>query len=132
MREGPFPSPASAADAPPERILRCFAVALGAGDLDGATACFVRDACLITPDATTIRGRTSIRPVLAQLVLVRTEIAIQFSTALVVADAALLRGRWAIRSNGADGAHFEQITSPIVVAHRIEAQWKLQIVAPWG
>ncbi len=116
----------------PERLLHGFAVALGSGDLDGATACFARDACLITPDATAVRGRNSIRPLLAQLILVRTEIAIQLSSVLVVADAALLRGRWAIRSNGSDGARFERITNPILVAHQIEAEWKLRIAAPWG
>ena len=125
-------APGEASRSAPERVLRSFAVALGAGDLDVATACFARDGCLITPDATTVRGRASIRPVLAQLILVRTEIAIQLSSVLVVAEAALLRGRLAIRSNGADGARFERITSPILVAHQIEAQWKLQIAAPWG
>jgi ketosteroid isomerase-like protein len=118
--------------ADPERIIRSFAMALGTGDLDGATACFAKDACLITPDSTAIRGRSSIRPVLAQLVLVRTEIAIQLSSALVVAEVALLRGRCTIRSNGADGVPFDRVTSPIVVAQWIESQWKLQIAALWG
>lgn len=120
------------APAAPEHIMRNFAAALGAGDLDGATACFARDACLVTPDSTTVRGRNSIRPVLAQLILIRTEISIQLSSALIVAEAALLRGHWTIRSNGVEGTRFERVTSPILVAHRIEAEWKLQIAAPWG
>lgn len=131
LEAGPVAAdPVPSAD--PVQVLRSFAAALGSGDLDGATACFARDACLTTPDATTIRGRGGIRRVLAQLALVRTEIAIQVASALVVEDMALMRGRWAIRSNGADGSRFEQATSPIVLARWIEGQWKLQIVLPWG
>lgn len=129
---GALSSRSACAPGDPGRIARSFVTALGSGDLDGATACFARDACLITPDATTIRGRNSIRPVLAQLVLVRTEIAIQLSSALVAAEVALLRGRWTIRSNGADGVPFDWDTSPILVAQRVEAQWKIQVAAPWG
>jgi hypothetical protein len=115
-----------------EHCFRGFTVALGLGDLDAATACFARDACLVTPDATSVRGRNSIRPVLAQLILVRTEFVDQVSSVLMVDDAALFRGRWAIRSNGVGRARFEQVTNPILVAHRIEAEWKLRIAAPWG
>jgi ketosteroid isomerase-like protein len=129
---GTLSSRTEAPPADPGRLIRIFATALGSGDLDGATACFARDACLVTPDSTAIRGRSSIRPVLAQLALVRTEIAIELSSALVVADVALLRGHCTIRSNGADGVPFDRATSPIVVAQWIEAQWKLQIAAFWG
>lgn len=130
--EGAVSSDALAPRAAAEHCFRDFAVALGIGDLDAATACFARDACLITPDATAVRGRNSIRPVLAQLILVRTEIVHQVSSVLIAADTALFRGRWTIRSNGVGRARFEQVTTPILVAHRIEAEWKLQIVAPWG
>ncbi len=130
--EGAISSDAVAPQAAVESCFRSFTVALGIGDLDGATACFARDACLITPDATAVRGRNSIRPVLAQLILVRTEIAVQVSSVLIASDSALFRGRWAISSNGVGGARFEQVTSPILVAHRIEAEWKLRIAAPWG
>jgi ketosteroid isomerase-like protein len=115
-----------------ERCIRAFTVALGVGDLDAATACFARDACLVTPDATSVRGRNSIRPVLAQLILVRTEFVDQVASLVIADDAALFRGRWTIRSNGVGGARFDQVTNPILVAHRIEAEWRLRIAAPWG
>ncbi len=116
----------------PDWAFRRFAAALGGGDLDAATGCFARDGCLITPDSTAVRGRSSIRPVLAQLILVRTEIAIELSSVLTVAEAALIRGRLTIRSDSGDGARFEWTTSPILVVNRIEGEWKLGIAAPWG
>lgn len=130
--EGATSSDVAAPRAAAECSFHGFTAALGAGDLDVATACFARDACLITPDATVVRGRDSIRPVLAQLILVRTEIAVQLYSVLVVAETALFRGHWTICSNGVGGARFEQAASPILVAHRIEAEWKLRIAAPWG
>jgi hypothetical protein len=115
--EGAIYSGPGTASAAPEHTLRRFTAALGMGDLETAISCFAREACLITPNATAIRGHESIRPVLAQLILVRTEIAIQLSSALIVAEAALLRGRWTIRRNGANGTRYEQVTSPILVEH---------------
>jgi len=130
--EGAISSDAMAPRVAAEHCFRGFTLALGLGELDAATACFARDACLVTPDATAVRGRNSIRPVLAQLILVRTEFVDQVSSVLMVDDAALFRGRWAIRSNGVGRARFEQVTNPILVAQQIEAEWKLRIAAPWG
>jgi hypothetical protein len=48
----------------PEEITRALAVSLSSGDLDAATSCFAKDACLLTPDATVVRGRREIRPIL--------------------------------------------------------------------
>lgn len=109
-----------------------FVLALGAGDLEAATACFVKDACLITPDTTTIRGRERIRPVLAQLISRHTAIKVDFSNVLVTGDVALARERWTIRCDGIEGSRFEQASSPILVLRWIEGEWKLAIAALWG
>jgi ketosteroid isomerase-like protein len=116
----------------PELACRDFTTALGAGELEAATACFARDGCLITPDATAVRGREGIRDVLAQLTLRHTQIRIEFSTTLATADVALLHERWKIRADGAGGGPFVQISSSTLVLRQIEGEWKLSIVAPWG
>lgn len=119
---------------PLSRPQACFAFvhALNSGDLNRATACFAREACLITPDATAIYGRDRIRPVLAQLIARRTEIAVESSTVLTAGDVALAHERWEVRSNGVEGSRLEQIFSSMLTLRRIEERWKLAIVAPWG
>ena len=119
---------------PPGRPQACFAFvhSLNLGDLSGATACFSRDACLITPDATAVHGRDQIRPVLAQLIAQGAEIEVQSSTALSTGDTALASERWAVRSSGAEGSRLEQVFSSTLILKRIEERWKLAIVAPWG
>jgi ketosteroid isomerase-like protein len=108
-----------------------LARALSNGDLDSATACFAKDACLITPDGTAIYGRDGIRPVLAQLISRRVEIDVQFSN-VVGGDGALLAcERWRIRS-GASGTRLSQITDPILVMRPVEGSWKIAVAAPWG
>lgn len=119
---------------PLSRPQACFAFvhALNSGDLSRATACFSRDACLITPDATAIYGRDRIRPVLAQLIARRTEIAVESSTVLTAGDVALAHERWEVRSNGVEGSRLEQVFNSMLTMRRIEERWKLAIVAPWG
>jgi ketosteroid isomerase-like protein len=106
--------------------------AISLGDLDSATACFARDGCLITPDATAIHGRDRIRPLLAQLVARRTEIRVEFSNAVHSGDVVFARERWRVRSGGGESPRIEQTLDPTLVLHRIEAEWKLAIAAPWG
>jgi ketosteroid isomerase-like protein len=116
----------------PQQVSLAFAQALNASDLEAATYCFAKDACLITPDATAIRGREEIRPILAQLIARGTRIEVQASSVLVTGEVALGSERWAIRSAGAEGTVFEQSSSPVVVSRLIEGAWKLAIAAPWG
>ena len=59
----------------PRQTTTVFAAAIGRGDLELASRCFTNDACLITPDATAIRGRGEIRPILAQIIARKTRIA---------------------------------------------------------
>jgi uncharacterized protein (TIGR02246 family) len=103
---------------------------LSAGDLEGAASCFARDGCLITPDGTAIHGRERIRPVLAQMVIRRTEVEVELSTSISAGDAMLVHERWRVRA-GEDGAQFEQTLHPTLVLKQIEGAWKLAIAAPW-
>ena len=109
-----------------------FVQALNGGDLDAATACFARDGCLITPDATAVHSREHIRPLLAQLVARRTEIEVEFSNLVGAGEVVLASERWRVRS-GVEGApQIEQTLDPTLVLRRIEGEWKLAIAAPWS
>lgn len=125
------------ADAPTEspRIVRgCLPLvqSLSLGDLDAATACFARDGCLITPDATAIHGRQRIRPVLAQLIASRTEIKVEHSNVLSAGDVVLVHERWRMRSGADETQRIEQTLNPTLVLRLIEGDWKLVIAAPWA
>jgi ketosteroid isomerase-like protein len=122
----------SAPPASPREITRVFAEAINASDLHAATYCFAKDACLLTPDATAIRGREEIRPVLAQLIARQTQIEVLASSVLLAGDLALGSECWRIRSAAAEGAVFAQESRPALVMRNLEGAWKLAIAAPWG
>lgn len=116
----------------PGKACLSFPQAVSAGELDAAAACFARDGCLITPDATAIHGRESIRRVLAQMIVRHTEIEVELSTAVGAGEVILIHQRWRIRSGeGADG-RLEQVADAVMILRRIEEMWKLSIAAPWG
>jgi uncharacterized protein (TIGR02246 family) len=127
---------ASAALAPQrpsaKQVSPAFAAALSAGDLEAASACFARDACLITPDATTIRGRQSIRAILYQLIAMRPSATLEQRSLLVAGEVAIASEDWTIRIDAADGTPFAQSSVSTAVLRRVEDRWKLQISAPWG
>jgi ketosteroid isomerase-like protein len=106
--------------------------AINGSDVDAATHCFTKDACLITPDATTIRGRVEIRSILLQLIASGIAIEIEASSALVSDEVTLSSERWTMRSVGAEGRSFAQNVRPVLVARLVEGTWKLTIAAPWG
>jgi ketosteroid isomerase-like protein len=116
----------------PEQSTRAFTDAINQGDLRAAAHCFALDACLTTPDATTIRGRDEIRPIIAQLIARGSRIEVQARSILVAGEVALASERWAIRSAGAEGAVFEQRSSPTLVLRLVEGAWKLAIAPLWG
>ncbi|HEX6205787.1 MAG TPA: nuclear transport factor 2 family protein [Solirubrobacterales bacterium] len=116
----------------PGKACLAFPQAVSAGDLDAAATCFARDGCLITPDATAIHGRESIRRVLAQMVVRRTEIEVELSTAVGAGEVVLIHQRWWIRSGEQAGDRIEQIADAIMILRRVEGTWKLSIAAPWG
>ncbi len=120
--------------APPQRRMVCLSLPgmISVGNLEGATACFARDACLLTQDATAIHDREHIKPLLAQLIARRARIAVEQSNVLCAGDVALARERWTIEIDAAEGKRFEQICDPTLILRRVEEHWKLALVAPWG
>lgn len=116
----------------PQQVSTAFAAALNAGRLEAATACFTRDACLVTPDATAIQGREEIGLLLAQMVARGSRIEIAFSAELRAGGVALSRQLWTVSSRGADGARYSQELNATLVLHQVEGSWKLAIAAPWS
>lgn len=115
-----------------ERTSRRFATALSSADLDGAVACLTRDACLVTPDSTAVRGRESIRAVLVQLLASRAEIHVHSSTVLDAGAVALASEHWTLRSAGPEGSVCAQELRPSLVLRLLEGIWKLAVVVPWS
>jgi uncharacterized protein (TIGR02246 family) len=116
----------------PVRSCLRFAQALNEGDLDRAAACFARDGCFITPDATAVHGREGIRDVLAQMVVRRTEIQIELSSTIAAGEVIFANQRWRIRSGEQSEGRLEQTADATLILRQIEGTWKLSIVAPWG
>jgi ketosteroid isomerase-like protein len=109
-----------------------FPELLSAGNLEGAAACFAREGCLLTQDATAIYTRERIRPVLAQLIARKAQIEVEERNLLPAGDIAMAVERWTISFDGVEGSRFEQACTPTLILQRIEEQWKLVVVAPWG
>lgn len=116
----------------PQEGTRVFAGAIGRGDLDAAAGCFAKDACLLTPDATTVRGREEIRPILHQLIVLRTRIEVQESAVVLAGEVALGSERWRIESAGSEGGTFTRTLTPTIVLRQVEGLWKLAVAMPWG
>jgi ketosteroid isomerase-like protein len=115
----------------PQESTRAFAASISRGDLDGAAYCFAKDACLVTPDATAVRGRDEIRPILHQLIVLESEIEVQESSILPAGEVALGTERWLITSPGSDAAPFTRSLTPMVVLRELEGVWKLAVALPW-
>ncbi|HEU5061761.1 MAG TPA: nuclear transport factor 2 family protein [Solirubrobacterales bacterium] len=109
-----------------------FARAINEGDLATAAACFARDGCLITPDATAVHGRDSIRTVLAQMVAGQTRILVEGSNAIKAGEVVFARERWRVRAGEPEGPSIEHTLSAVLILRWIEGAWKLTIAAPWG
>jgi ketosteroid isomerase-like protein len=105
---------------------------LSVGDLDSAAACFSRDACLLTPDATAIHGRDHIRPLLAQLIARHVRVEVEQSNLLEAGDVAFARELWRVNAEGSAASRFEDVCTPLLVLNRIEGSWKIAIAALWG
>jgi ketosteroid isomerase-like protein len=117
--------------ASPEQSTTAFVEAINAADLDAATHCFARDACLVTPDATAITGREAIRLILAQLIDRESQIEVRARSILIAGAVALGSEHWRIRSIGVGGAVFSQAFNPTLVLRHLEGDWKLAIAEPW-
>jgi ketosteroid isomerase-like protein len=118
----------------PERVVLAFAAALGEGDHAAATACFARDARLLTPDGTEVAGRERIREVLAQLTTLGSEIHFDSPRVLAVGPVALCSQRWKIGSSATGPEGFEQAFTCTTVLGRSAhtGRWQILIAAPWG
>ena len=116
----------------PQDSTLAFADSISRGDLDAATNCFTKDACLLTPDATTIRGREEIRPILHQLIVVGTRIEVQGSSIVRAGEVALGTERWAFISAGTGGEPFTRALTPTLVMRQLEGIWKLAVAMPWA
>jgi ketosteroid isomerase-like protein len=115
----------------PEESTRAFAGSISRGDLNGAASCFAKDACLVTPDGTAVRGRDEIRPILHQLIALESRIEVQESSVLLAGEVALGTERWSIASRGSEGAPFTRSLTPMVVLRQLEGVWKLAVALPW-
>jgi ketosteroid isomerase-like protein len=115
----------------PQESTRAFAASISRGDLDGAAYCFAKDACLVTPDATAVRGRDEIRPILHQLIVLESRIEVQESSVLLAGEVALGTERWAITSPASEGDSFKRSLTPMVVLRQLEGVWKLAVALPW-
>ncbi|HEV2858278.1 MAG TPA: nuclear transport factor 2 family protein [Solirubrobacterales bacterium] len=115
----------------PQESTRAFAASISRGDLDGAAYCFAKDACLVTPDATTVRGRDEIRPILHQLIVLESQIEVQESSVQLAGEVALGTERWTVTSPDSEGGSFTRSLTPMMVLQQLEGVWKLAIALPW-
>jgi uncharacterized protein (TIGR02246 family) len=116
----------------PVNALHAFMAALSTDQLAAAAAYFTREGCLITPDGTAVYGRADISCVLAQLTARRTQIEVEQIAVRKAGDVAFASGRLTMRSDGPDETRFVQACDLSLVLHRVEAEWKIAILAPWG
>lgn len=116
----------------PQDGTRAFADSISRGDLDAATYSFAKDACLLTPDATVVRGREEIKPILHQLIVAGSKIEVQESSIVLAGEVALGTERWLITSAGSEGAPFTRTLTPTMVLRQLEGFWKLAVAMPWG
>jgi uncharacterized protein (TIGR02246 family) len=123
------PAPRSATT--PAELAERVAAALRARDVDVAAACFIRDGCFVTPDATAIRGRGEIRAVLAQLLAICMRIEIEQLTVVAAGDTALVSERWGVSIKPAGGGSFVRTSLSTMVLTEVEGAWKLAVAAPW-
>jgi ketosteroid isomerase-like protein len=117
----------------PEQALAAFVLTVRRRDRDAAAACFARDGCFITPDATLIQGRNEIRRILGQICTLGIGFDVEAQAApLVAGDTALTSERWAVRTDSGAGVPLIQTFGSKTVLRRVEGEWKLLFVAPWG
>lgn len=116
----------------PRESIKAFAASITRGDLDAAASCFTKDGCLLTPDATVIRGRDEIRPILRQLIASGSRIEVQESSVVLAGEVALGTERWVVTSVGAEGEPFSRTLTPTLVLRQLEGVWKLAVAMPWG
>jgi uncharacterized protein (TIGR02246 family) len=116
----------------PQKLTRAFAAALSAAHLDRAVSLFAEDGCFVTPDATALRDRQSIRSILAQLTAGKVQLRTAPQTVHTTTGLALCSERWTFVYCREDGTPFERASDSAVLLRRSNRTWELLIVAPWG
>jgi uncharacterized protein (TIGR02246 family) len=122
---------ATSTEAGPQESTRALAESISRGDLAAAARCFAKDACLVTPDATAVSGRSEIRPILRQLIASGSRIEVQESSVVLAGEVALGIERWTITTPGSEGRPLTRSLTPTMVLRRLEGVWKLAVVIPW-
>jgi len=118
--------PASAPEA-----LDAFVRSLNEADLDTTTNLLAREACLVTPDATVIKGRSDVTLAFKQFVTIGFQARLDLRSVLEIADVALVVGRWTTQV-GAGGSASSTSTRGTVILRVLEGRWKILLAAPWG
>jgi ketosteroid isomerase-like protein len=131
-RVGSAAGPTDGPLATPRQSVEAFAAALGHGDLETASNCLAHEPTLITPDATAVGGRGTVRGVLAQLIADDPMIDFEFVGAIEAGEVAFAQQRWRIRPRAIAAAPHVQILTANFVLHRVGTRWRLAILAPWG
>jgi ketosteroid isomerase-like protein len=116
----------------PQEVTRAFADFVTRGDLESAASCFAKDACFVTPDATAVRGREDIRPILHQLIVSGSRIEVEESSMLTAGEVAFGTERWSLTMPSSEGGSFTRSLRPTMVLRRLEGAWKLAVAIPWG
>jgi ketosteroid isomerase-like protein len=106
--------------------------ALGAADLQSATACFCRDAKFITADRTAVVGRPEISRLLAQLIDQRATFELDNLSLIETAEVSLAGAGLTICSPRPEGVLHARHSELTAVLRLIEGDWKLAILSPWG
>ena len=122
---------AASTKASPQESTRALAESISRGDLDAAARCFAKDACLVTPDATAVKGREEIRPILRQLIASGSQIEVQESSVVLAGEVALGTERWVVTTPDSEGRSFTRALTPTMVLRRLEGVWKLAVAIPW-
>lgn len=119
--------------APPTALeaLDAFVAALNAGDLVRAVARLSREACLVTPDATVIRGRSDVAGALKQFFAIGFRAHLDLRSAIEIGEVVLVSDRWTTRVGGS-GSAAQGSARGTVVLRMLEGRWKILLAAPWG
>jgi ketosteroid isomerase-like protein len=112
--------------------LAALGEAMRARDLASAVACFARDACIRTPDATVMHGRERVGQVLAQLLAMPLTIKATVHTLATSGDVAIGEGTWLVSSFAGLDGRLQQTHRTTFVFRRLEGVWKIAIAFPWG
>jgi ketosteroid isomerase-like protein len=115
----------------PQESTRAFAQSITAGNLEAAAYTFAKDACLVTPDATAVRGREEIRPILHQLIASGTQIEVQESSIVLAGEVALGTERWLLSVPASEGELLTRTLTPTIVLRQVEGVWKIAVAMPW-